>query len=386
MEVTRSVTCHFSSLTQAKRRQLQRLQSEYHKVVATAIVVLEPHVLSGCDRKSELLKASYRSNLKTWLTSRATQNAYAEALWLLKAAVSASKETRKPYKRPKHCHGHMLLSMTNAKVSLNTELKEFDLLVELRCFDSLRTKKLAIPLKKHKLFNEYRDTGWDLSTSVCFRRNCVQLSFSKDIKKKDHGGIVGVDPGATNVLSTDSGEFYGTEIRPLLDKLRRKSRRSKAWYRCRTEIQCYINKAVKSLPYEDLKLVALEDNRRIKHKSKLKGRLSKNVRSVLSGWAIGRINTRVEMLCEANGVRLRRVPAWNNSRKCPCCGYTEKGNRATQELFICLSCGHTQAADTVGGINTLARLALGPYGAEYKSDFLEKHPTYWQDNVCYLRS
>ena len=160
--------------------------------------------------------------------------------------------------------------------------------------------------------------------------------------------------------------------------MKRKKRCSSAWYACRDEIQQYIDKALKDLvTSKDLQLLVLEDNKKIKYKSKLKGRLSRNMRSVLSGWAIGRINVRTEMLCEANGVSLRRVPAYRNSCTCPGCGSTDKRNRASQAEFICVDCGSVYHADTVGGMNSLARFCLGKYGSEYKQAFMVKYPSYF---------
>jgi putative transposase len=39
------------------------------------------------------------------------------------------------------------------------------------------------------------------------------------------------------------------------------------------------------------------------------------------------------------------VSAVNTSRECSVCGYTDKENRKTQEVFECLRCGHKEHAD-----------------------------------------
>lgn len=377
MQVQRSVKCHFSEwLTDTKKRELKRYLSEYTRVVAKAVNLLEPEILSGT-KKLSLLKASYLSQVPSWLTARAKKNAFAEAYGLVKGTWESAKALGKKYKRPTPSR-KMSLSETCCHLNLASGLKDFDLLVDLKCLDGLKTKHLAIPLNRNKLFNRYVTSGWELAKSVVVQSTYVQFTFSKEIPKKKEGSIVGVDPGATNLLSTDDGQYFGTDIRRLLDKLKRKKRCSKAWYACRSEIQQYIDKSCKDLiEKNNLQLLVLEDNRKIKHRSKLRGRLSKNMRSVLSGWAIGRINVRTEMLCEANGVSFRRVPAYRNSCTCPGCGSTEKRNRASQAEFICISCGSTYHADVVGGMNSLARFCLGKYGSEYKQMFLEKHRGYY---------
>lgn len=376
MKVTRACKLRFERwLTPTKSRQLRRLLHEYHRVVTEAIKTFEPQILAGM-KKTDLLLAANLHQVDSWLTARAKKNAFAEAHALVSAASEASKALKTKYRTPKHAL-QMMLSETNATLKQDAGLKEFDLLLRLSSMDGLKTKDLAIPLKKNKHFNKFVLDGWELAGSVLVTKYYIQVTFSKKVDKKETGGIIGVDPGATNLLTTDDGRFFGKGIRPLLDKQKRKARGRKAWWRCRHEIRQYIDKSCKDLPWDELRLVVLEDNRKIKNKMKLRGRLGKNMRSLLSGWAIGRISERVEMLSQSNGVRLRRVPAFNNSRLCPDCGSTDQRNRASQDEFICVECGCFHHADVVGGMNSLARLCLGPYGAEFKREFVAKHPGYF---------
>jgi transposase len=277
---------------------------------------------------------------------------------------------KKEYHKPRHDPNRIILSMTNATVNPTPELKNFDLLVELRCFDKRkRAVEIAIPLKRNIHFNKWAEKG-ALASSILLSDKYVQFSFEIKCEKKKEGSVIGIDPGARNLLTNDKGEFYGQKMWDLLQKLKRRKRCSKAWYACREEILEYIDKTCKEIPFESLKYLILEDNHRIKNKMKIKRRLSKRVRSVLTGWAIGRIDLRCNQLSEENGVSFRRVPAWNNSRTCPDCGHSEEANRVSQEVFVCRKCGHTLHADVVGATNTLARFALGPYGAECKPEFV----------------
>jgi transposase len=257
------------------------------------------------------------------------------------------------------------------------------MLVEIRCYDSRgRAKQIAIPLKRNDLFNKWASKG-KLATSIILTDKYVQFSFEMECEKKKTGSAVGFDPGAKSLLTTDDGKQYGTGMWSLLLKLKRKKRCSHAWYACREEILEYIDRTCKQIPLEALKYLVLEDNRRIKNKMKIrKRRLSGHNRSVLTGWAIGRIDHRCKMLTEENGVSFRRVPAWNNSRTCPDCGCSEEANRVSQGVFVCRKCGHIWQADVVGATNTLARFALGPYGAECKPEFMERHPGYYQLKVA----
>ena len=263
MKVTRSVKCHFSEwLTDTKKRQLKRYLSEYHRVVTEAIKLFETGICNG-QKKTDLLLAKNLIQVNSWFTARAKKNAFAEAYGLVKGTWESAKALKKTYKTPTHLN-QMMLSETCSKLVLETKLKGHDLLVDVFCMDGFKTRNIAIPLKRNRLFNKYLRDGWTLANTVTVHRDYVQFTFHKEVPKKKDGGIVGVDPGATNLLSTDDGKFFGTDIRRLLDKLKRKKRCSRAWYACRNEIQQYIDKALKDLvTLPDLQLLVLEDNKKI---------------------------------------------------------------------------------------------------------------------------
>jgi len=380
MKYTRSAKCYYSRwITAEKQKAVKELLSETHKVTSWAV---DKHHLSiahcGMQKKELLLAHNLHQCSGTWLTERAKKNCFAETHALVLGTKRSADELKATYKKPKHNPYRIMLSSTNTTINLNPGLVGFDVLVELRCFDSRkRAHTIAIPIKRNKQFNKWAEKG-KLATSIILTDRYIQFSFEIKRDKKNIGSVVGIDPGAKNLLTTDQGTKIGT-VWELIKKLRRKKRCSRAWYACREEILEYIDKSCKLIPFEALKYLVLEDNRRIKYKMKLrKKRLSKRNRSVLTGWAIGRLNLRLQQLCEENGVSFRRVPAWNNSRTCPNCGHSEEANRVSQDVFTCRKCGHIRQADEVGAVNTLARFALGPYGAECKPEFMERHPAYYQ--------
>ncbi len=376
MKYIRSSKCYFSKwLTDSKQTVIREFIAEMHRVVVWVIEQHEYDILLGM-KKPSLLLADNLAKCESWLTARAKKNAFAEAHALVFGTKRSADALNKPYSSPKHDPSRIMLSCTNIDIQLHPELDGFDLLVDMRCFDSRKKSvSVAIPLKKNDIFNKWKSKG-TLCSSVILTDKYIQFSFECEEGKRTEGNILGIDPGAVHVLSDDEGNHFGSDMMRLLNKLKRKKRCSKAWWACREEIIEYIELACKSIPYETLQLIVLEDNRRIKNKSKIKGRLNKNMRSVLTGWAIGRINSRIQMLSEENGVSLRRVPAYGNSITCPDCGHGEKANRATQDRFVCVKCGTSRNADTVGATNSLAKFALGTYGSQYKQMFLVKHPYY----------
>ena len=60
------------------------------------------------------------------------------------------------------------------------------------------------------------------------------------------------------------------------------------------------------------------------------------------------------------------------SQRCPCCDHTTKKNRLKQAEFICVSCGYSQNADVVSGINSL-KWALG-LGQEFVPEVFTSKP------------
>lgn len=376
MKYTRSTKCYYSKwITDKKVVVIRELIAEMHRVVEWAIDRHESDIINGM-KKAQLLLASNLDQCESWLTARAKKNAFAEAHALVLGTKRSADALNKAYSRPSHDPSRILLSCTNVDIQMNPELDSFDLLVDVRCFDSRKKAvSVAIPLKKNKHFNKWKSKG-KLCSSVILTDKYIQFSFECEQGKSTEGNIIGIDPGAVHVINDDEGNHYGSGMMDLLNKLKRKKRNSKAWNACREEILEYIDHSIKQIPLETLQLLVLEDNRKIKNKSKLRGRLSKNMRSVLTGWAIGRINSRIQMLTEEHGVSLRRVPAYGNSITCPDCSHSEKANRATQDEFVCVKCGVSRNADTVGATNSLARFALGTYGSQYKQMFLAKHPYY----------
>lgn len=389
MKLTRSTRHHFKKwLTNSKKHTIQEFLTEFHWVVCFAVDRFQAEICQGMSKK-QLLLACELAKCPSWLTARAKKNAYAEAWALVKGTWESCQKLKVPYSTPRHDPKRAMLSSTNVSIQRNPKLAGHDLLVELRCFDGrVRAKSVAIPLRETAPSRKWASLGSELCTSVILTPDSVQLCWELSVGKEHEGGVLGLDPGAKALLTTDTGDTYGTEMWRLLAKLRRKVRRSAAWYRCKEEIREYVDLTCKSLPWNRLGLVVLEDNRQIqqgrKQKAQAKFRqgrkaMSAAMRSVLSGWIVGRVDTRIQLLSEENGVSLRRALAFNNSITCPDCGHREKANRVSQDVFTCRACGSTRHADQVGAVNSLARVALGPYGAEWQSSFLTKHPYYCRD-------
>jgi IS605 OrfB family transposase len=168
-------------------------------------------------------------------------------------------------------------------------------------------------------------------------------------------------------------EVIGENIEKHLYELQRKKRCSKAYYRKKEEIREYINKEIKEINFKDKQLVVVEKLKNMKYKMKERGRLSKNIRSVFYNLSYRQVLSRVQMLCEENRVTFCSVLPFNTSIECSKCGHIERGNRLSQESFVCQKCGYSDNADYNASKVILKRFITGTYGSCYKQEYLEKY-------------
>ena len=108
-------------------------------------------------------------------------------------------------------------------------------------------------------------------------------------------------------------------------------------------------------------LIVVERLTGITHGTKVKRRLTKNMRRTLGRWCVRHWLRRLQQRTEWNCVSFRSVVARHTSQMCRLCGHVERGNRRGLE-FRCLRCGHTDDADVNASLNILARFTTGAYG------------------------
>jgi IS605 OrfB family transposase len=75
-------------------------------------------------------------------------------------------------------------------------------------------------------------------------------------------------------------------------------------------------------------------------------------------WAFDQLRAFVEYKARVAGVPVLVVDPRDMSRRCSGCGYVEKGNRVSQSVFRCRSCGHAENADLNAAENIRWRAAV----------------------------
>ena len=181
-------------------------------------------------------------------------------------------------------------------------------------------------------------------------------------------GYLGCDLGIKNILVDSTGESYSggflNGLRKRHSRLRAKlqvigtrsarrllKKRSKLERRFARDINHQISKRVVAKAKRHSVAIVLEDLKGIRTKL----RFRKPHRRQAHSWAFGQLRSFIEYKAKLAGVPLVLVDARNTSITCPACGYVDKKNRITQELFICVRCGFGGPADAIAARNIASR-------------------------------
>jgi len=143
-------------------------------------------------------------------------------------------------------------------------------------------------VKLHKHFHWLKGRGKGLESYI-IKKDCVQFSFEIETgAKKDDGVVIGVvidvDTGINALASLDDGRQYGRDVKGLIEKIKRKQHGSKRQQRVRRALRQRVDEVVKEVVGGDVKLVVVEDLKKMNHRTKLKRRLSKNMCRSLGAW------------------------------------------------------------------------------------------------------
>ena len=379
MKITRSSKCYFNKwLTKSKMSELKDILQEYARICNYFVEKYENEI--PAKKKFDLLHAEQIQGCiletETFLTARLIKQAFSEAYGAIQSAKSNAENRKdKKYFRPTFNGKKMILSECSQEHGIAEFTRLFDYNITLKCLrtDKGRGYKISIPLKKHVQFNKWNNIG-KVAKSVTITDKYAMFSFEIETgEKKQEGTLLGFDFGMKRLGTLSNGKIIGNDIEKHLYELQCKKRCSKAYYRKKEEIREYINKEIKEIDFKDKQLIVAEKLKNMKHKMKERGRLSKNIRSVFYNLSYRQVLSRIQMLCEENRVTFRSVLPFNTSIECSKCGHIEKGNRLSQESFVCQNCGYSDNADNNASKVILKRFTTGTYGSCYKQEYLEKY-------------
>jgi IS605 OrfB family transposase len=171
---------------------------------------------------------------------------------------------------------------------------------------------------------------------------------------------VGVDLGIVNLATDSTGEQFSGEgvnrnrrrratgrkqyqrkgTRSAKRRLRRMSGRQARYQR-------WVNHNISKRLVDRAKArragIVLEDLKHIR--SRLETASGRASRRRFGNWSFAQLHTFVEYKARRAGVPVLTVNPRNTSRTCSRCGHCAKGNRKTQDSFVCLHCGYSANAD-----------------------------------------
>jgi hypothetical protein len=365
MTVIRSTRCSLTEATRAKQEILVHLLAEYGRVVNRFIdgwwgVGPPP-------QKKELLKAVIAVP-DTWLSARLRKVAAREAIDMIR--VARELDGNRPHK-PVHKGRRMYVSSMIASLVPSKESTEFDAWLHVSCVG--RGIVLDFPVRLHRHYRRYEnDPRARRLESYIITRDSVQLAFAVEVEEpRPAGPEFGLDTGINALASLSDGRQFGTDVKPMVERIKRCQHGSNGQKRARRALHQRLAEVAKEVSSLHPRLIVAEDLTFLSHGRRRYRRVAKSMRRSLGAWAYRDWLNRLEMACQVNRVRFEQVPAAFTSQRCHVCGHTERGNRKG-EKFCCRRCGYSGNADVNAAKNLLIRFwgreprPTGPYGAGFQ--------------------
>jgi putative transposase len=220
------------------------------------------------------------------------------------------------------------------------EIEEFDGHFDMCIKTGLGVPKMVIPFNWTKHANKFRnakkgkgkDPEWLLSKSIRMGYDekgiFIDLIFEK-IKPnlRQSGKVMGMDRGYRCMLACSDGQRIGEELK---DDIQKGGKRRKSYHHF---IETEINRYLKQLNTENIKLIALENLKKVK--ANKRGKFSRQVNRLLSFWHYAKVGKRLTQFCEETGIRISLKSPWKTSQRCSVCGNIDRRNRKG-ERFKCL--------------------------------------------------
>jgi len=360
MKIIRSTKCSTKFATKKKKQELLTILQEYGKVVNCFV----DYFWTNPTDKTQLLKPIVDIP-QTWLSARLRKVAAREALDMISASKERWKNQPKKLVKPVHKGKRMYVSCTIAELKDSKEASEFDAWLHIASVGNKIT--MDIPIRFHKHYNKLCIKGKRLNSYI-ITESYVQFVFETETGAKKEGKkCIGIDTGINALASLSTGEQLGIDIKQNIERVKRCKQGSKGKDRARRALKQRINEVAKEVIKTNPDLIVVEGLKNLGKNSKLKRRLSKNIRRSIGSWNWKYWLGRLEQQAEQNRVSFRTVSPCYTSQICPACSHTDRGNRSG-EVFRCLKCGYTNNADINAARNILNRFLSGPYGAAYKPE------------------
>ena len=343
----RASRIYLNDLNDGKAENLRKFLNQYQQATNYTVTRL----WSEKDISSDLLPKEVTDDISDRFdtTARLSQCIGKQA----KEIITSQKEKSKRKQR--------LPRMTSHTANLDSrfvDIQEFDGHFDMCIKTGSGVPKMVIPFNWTKHTNKFRE-AWMLSRSIRLGYDengiFIDLIFEKEKPSlKQEGDVLGIDRGYNCMLACSNSQMIGTELKQSIKK---GGKRRKSYHHY---IETEMNRHLKTLNTENIKLIALEDLKNVK--ANKRGKFSRNVNRLLSFWHYAKVGKRLEQICEETGIRVSLKSPWKTSQRCSVCGNIDRRNRKG-EKFRCLDpdCKSEMNADYNASRNLEALGLAGVY-------------------------
>ena len=341
----RSVKVSLKFVTATKRRRLDHLLRRLRRLTNRYIECL----WTG----EGGLNAATLNSIPSKLGYRQRSDCLKYALEIIAATRASAKKLGQDANKPIFKRSFKFSSLT---ATVEPGRGSFDFVLKISGL--VTGKRIMLPFKSHKRLNYWlaKPGAKLLNGCIINGEKAVLWIDLPDLPVKSDGDKLGIDIGLNKLMVDSDGEIYGTRIKEICAKVRRKKSGCKGKQRARRERDQYIRWAVKRLPWSRLKIVAVEQLKNLK--TGKKSNRSKLFRKTIAPWTYCQALERIGQLAEENRVLVVTINPRGTSRTCPSCSWEAKANRVG-EKFLCQVCGYNADADFVGAQNIIAKTACG---------------------------
>lgn len=326
----RTSRIYLNDLNNNKVDTLRGFLNQYQQSVNCTLVRL----WSEKDMSSALLPKEATDNIRERFdtTARLSQCIGKQA----KEIVTSQKEKSKRKQRMPRMKSH-IANLDGRFV----EVEEFDGHFDMCIKTGSGVPKMIIPFNWTKHANKFRYQEWLLSNSIRMGYDekgiFIDLIFEKEKPKlRQTGKVLGMDRGYRCMLACSDGQMIGKELK---EEIKKGGKRRKSYHHY---IETDMNRQLKTLNTENIKLIALEKLKNVK--ANKRGKFSRKVNRLLSFWQYAKAGERLEQFCEENGICIAYKSPWKTSQRCSVCGNIDRRNRKG-EKFLCLDCKSAMNAD-----------------------------------------
>jgi putative transposase len=236
-------------------------------------------------------------------------------------------------------------------------------------------KPIDVPINSNKYFNEHYGVGHGVI------KHSIQVNRDKTTRKIRFGiiseidpqfietimDVLGIDIGVKSIIATSCGDTCGDRLYFYLKKYDRITTKLLTNLQA-NEIDVATNKRYNDLNKKVREFMKNEVNRILnrlveKYAPKVislenldfqRSNMDKEMNRLIGKFGLGHITKKVEQLKSDKGIQIEYQNPAYTSQECSCCGYVDKKNRKTRDIFECLFCGTRLHADV-----NAARVMIG---------------------------